>query len=294
MTNEASCGFDYLLITACKNEADNLPELCNSITCQQILPVLWVIVNDGSTDNTSQILNSYADRFSWIKVLNNESSPRDVGLHLSEILRSAFEYGISYCKKNNINYNFLCNVDGDIILPCGFFANLMSEFKKDSSLGIASGGTTHRVNGKLVHAKVSVNEPSGGHMAIKKECYVQVGGYPVSYSSDSVLKAKARLKGWTTKRFEENMALEVRDVYSAEGFWKGALFSGKSNYFLNFNPVHALLKSIKYFKKPPHYIGFAYLLGYFGSFVNRDAQISDDEVRDYFWSKWRHNSDAKT
>ena len=121
-------------------------------------------------------------------------------------------------------------MDADLTLPPTFFENLIYELEKDPKLGIVSGGTDHIIDGKKIRAKLSENEPSGGHMLIRRECFEQCGGIPQSYSMDSVIKSKARLIGWGTRRFEENIAVEIRDVGNAEGYLKGFKYKGEAQF----------------------------------------------------------------
>ena len=279
--------YKYIIRTSCKDEGKNLPHLIDSIASQTIRPVLWVITDDGSIDNTPTIINEAEEKYDWIKSIRLNSSKRDLGLHYANVMKRGFDYAISYCKEKGLEYNYLGNVDGDLTLEKTFFENLMNEFVKNPRLGIASGGTNHIIGSHIVHAKVSVDEPSGGHMLIRRECFEECRGIPRSYAIDSVLKAKARLKGWITQRFEENIATEIRDVGSAEGYWKGALNGGRGSYFLNLNPAHVLIKSMIYSFKKPYYRGIAYLYGYFSEFINRKEQIDDDEIKKYFWNKWK-------
>jgi len=132
------------------------------------------------------------------------------------------------------------------------------------------------------------DEPSGGDMLIRKKCFEECGGIPISYSWDGVLKAKAKLRGWSAKRIENILATEIRDVNSAEGYWNGYLHSGKSDYYLNFNPLHIILKSFIITIKRPYFNGLAYLVGYFGSWIKKECQIDDAEIKDYFWNKFRN------
>ncbi len=256
---------------------------------QTIRPLVWVIINDGSTDNTPAILKEYKIRYKWIKDINLVKSPRDIGLHLAEIMKKGFTYAIDFCEEKRLEYNYLGNVDADLTLPSTFFENLMNEFEKNPRLGIASGGTDHIIGNKKIRARLSKNEPSGGHMLILKACFEECGGMPISYLADSVLKAKAKLRGWITMRFEENIAIEIRDVDSAEGSWKGFVKSGKGSYYINHNTLHVAGRIIKYSIKRPYYGGIAYLAGYLGSLIERNKKIDDEEIRNYFWNKWREN-----
>jgi hypothetical protein len=163
----------------------------------------------------------------------------------------------------------------------------MKEFENDTKLGIASSGTKHIIGNKIIHAKVSIDEPSGGHMLIRRNCFGDCGGIPLSYAMDSVLKAKARLRGWKTRRFEKNIATEIRDVSSAEGYWKGFVNKGKASHYLNLHPVHVVVRSFIYSYRRRYYAGVAYLSGYLSSIIKRERKEEDEEVKNYFRNKWK-------
>jgi len=277
----------YLLVTPCKNEGENLPKLIQSVLDQTIIPVLWVIVDDGSTDSTLEILEGAREKYGWIEYIQLKESVRDLGLHYASVVKNGFDFAAEYCIKNKIKYDFLGNLDADLTLDHAFFENILNGFKMDSKLGVASGGTKHIIGDRIKYAKVEEDEPSGGHMLIRRKCYEECGGYPVSFAPDSVLKAKARLRGWDTKRFEESIATEIRDFSSAEGYWKGYIHKGKASYYMNLNPIHIIFRSVIYSFRRPYYIGIAYFASYFSSFIRREKQIDDDEVKKYFWNKWK-------
>ena len=277
----------YIVVTPCKNEGENLPDLIESMVAQTVRPVVWVIVDDGSADDTPNIIEDAMKIQDWIQSIRLDSAVRDLGLHLADVMKKGFDYAISYCKEYGIEYDYLGNLDGDLTLPPTFYESLMREFEKDSTLGVASGGTKHIIGDRIKYANLLVDEPSGGHMLIRRECFEECGGIPSSYAVDGVIKAKARLRGWRTRRFEDNIATEVRDVSAADGYWRGYMHDGESSYYLNINPLHVLFKCIKYIFKKPHYTGVAYLVGYMSSVIRRKAQLDDEEVKRYFWNKWK-------
>lgn len=278
----------YIIVTPVKNEEANLPNLIQSMIDQTIKPILWVIIDDGGTDNTSEIIKNAQKNYSWIHGIRMNSSERDMGLHLANVIRTGFDFAIECCMKNGFDYGYLGNVDGDLTLEHTFFENIIKEFKEDPKLGIASGGIKLTIGSHIVYVKgLPVDEPSGGDMLIRRECFEECGGIPLSYSWDSVLKAKARLRGWRMKRFEENIATEIRDVSSAEGYLKGFLHMGKASHYLNLHPLHVMVRSIMYSFKRPGYGGIPYLVGYLSSVIRRERQIDDDEIKNYFWNKWK-------
>lgn len=109
--------YKYILITCCtKNEGRNLPSLINSIALQTVKPVLWIITDDGSTDNTPSVIKEAKEKYNWIQSIKSNNNKRDLGLHLAGVMKSGFDYAISYCKEKEIEYDYLGNVDGDLTL----------------------------------------------------------------------------------------------------------------------------------------------------------------------------------
>ncbi len=286
---ESAASRKYIVVTPCKNEGDNLPDLIESVVAQTIRPVLWVIVDDGSTDDTQNIIGDAMKAHGWIRNIRLDSEARDLGLHLAGVMKNGFDYTISYCRRYGIEYDYLGNLDGDLTLPTTFYESLMSEFEKDSKLGVASGGTRHIIGDRVVHAKVSVNEPSGGHMLIRSACFDEIGGIPLAYAVDGVIKVKSRLRGWKTRRFDDNIVTEIRDASAAEGYWNGFAYKGKSSYYLNIHPLHVAAKLVMYSFRRPYYTGIAYLAGYLGDLLRRRERINDPEIRRYFRNKWKEN-----
>lgn len=277
----------YIVVTPCKNEASNLPRLIESMVSQVIKPALWVIVDDGSTDKTSEIIRNAEKKYKWIKGVGLEAtSPKgDRGIHLANVMKKGFDFAVKYSMGYGIKFDYVSNIDGDIILEPTFFEKVIGEFEKDPLLGIASGITRYISNGKIVCWVGDENEPPGGHMIIKRECFEECNGIPLSYAADSALKAKARLRGWKTKKFNA-IASEERPVHSSEGYWQGYREKGEAAYYLNFSPNHVLFNAVLYLFKRPYYIGIAYFASYFICLMRKKEKIEDEELRHYFRTKW--------
>ena len=280
----------YVLVTAAKNEGENLLKLVQAVAEQTIKPVLWVIADDGSTDNTPEIINEAMRKYKWIQSirLNSKNNVRDIGIHLSWVMMEVTKFATEYCKARRIDYEYIGNVDGDITIERAFFEKLMKEFEKDPKLGIAGSGTQYIKGDEIIQPEGNEEEPSGGDMLIRRECFEDCKDVIYSAPSwDSVLKAKARLRGWKTRRFEYVKAIETRDpIITFEGYWKGYIQHGEGSYMINLNPIHVLIKTVRYLCKKPYYIGIAYLLGYLKGAI-RGKKIEDEEIRKYFWNKWK-------
>lgn len=275
---------NYILVTPAKNEEDNLPTLIQYVAEQTIKPVVWVIMDDGSTDGTPNIIREAQEEHSWIQSLQLKKHPRDLSKHYAYACNTGFNFAIKYCEMNNFEYAYIGLLDADMLLERDFYSKLMKEFEKNLRLGIASGCVYYDINNKLIIETDRDDLPLGGMRLWRRECFEEAGGgFYLSYSPDAVSNVLAKLRGWETRRFEEIRAVQTRRTSSAEGLWRGYKYHGESAYFRNYHPLFVLAKGLKHSFESPYYIGIAYAYGYFSSVLRRMDKIDNEEVRNYYY-----------
>jgi len=280
----------YLLITPAKNEVECLPKVAESVVGQTVLPVLWVIVDDGSTDGTPEVIKNLESRFNWIKSVRLAPHPWDITFHYSYVCKNGFDHAIQLCKENAIPYDFIGLLDADTVLEPTFFEKLIAEFDNNIRLGIASGRITDIPDKEICWANIKSDEPDGreprgsGRLWIK-ECFFETGGYPVEPSPDTISNVKAYLRGWEVRQFGRIKAIQLRETSSARGLWNGYRTRGLTAHYFNKHPLLVLLGSLFYSIRKPYYIGVAYLYGYLQECFKRSSKINDSEIRDYYWNR---------
>jgi glycosyltransferase involved in cell wall biosynthesis len=278
---------NYFIVTPCKNEEANLPSLIDSVLNQSLVPKMWVIYNDGSTDRTNEILSEAADKYDWIKVLKGNITKRDLSFHYAKIVNSSLEKAFEISKLENVSYQYVALIDADMVLETDFFLKLINYFEKTSNLGVASGSVVYDFNNLSTLEKGRNNLPIGGLRMWRIECLKESGGFPESYSADAVSNVIATLKGWETRKYENVLGLQSRKTSSAEGMWKGYSIKGESDYFRDYHPFYVFFKFIKYCLSSPFYIGFAYVSGYLRSVIHKKEKIDLSEVRNYYRNKYK-------
>jgi len=298
----------YIVVTPCKNEEKNLPNLVQSMTAQTIKPALWVIVNDGSTDRTGEIIAEVEEKYEWIKGLHLEKCEEYMGTHLAYVCNKGFEFAREYCDRESVSYEYIALVDADNILEARYFEKLIEEFEKDEKLGIASGNSAFadiemildELKAKNPNITVMDNEfwhiwdsnstekqksredlPMGSARMWRKECFEETDGYLPVPLPDSVSNAIAKLKGWKTRRFMDIRVIERRGL-SKQGLWSGYKEKGESYFFLGQSLFLTVLKALKYSLRKPYYTGLAYFWGYIIPFVCGKERVNDDEIRHYY------------
>lgn len=300
---------NYALVTPCKNEEWNLPNLIKSVLAQTIRPVLWVIVDDGSTDKSGEILDQFEKNHNWIKVIHLEENKEYLGAHISYVYNSGFKYIKDYSDIYSLEWEYIGILDSDTIAEPEYFEKLIKKFKENSKLGIASGSTCEHTENisyiledensrfnitnkefwktypfSLKNEIIRTDLPMGSARIWNKKCFEETGGALENINApDAISIAKANLNGWNTARFPEIKIIE-RSGLSARGNWYGYKDRGKTNYVINLPISTVLLKSLSYSTKTPYYLGFAYLWGYFGSLISRTKQVDDEEIIRYYRS----------
>ena len=275
-------GCHYILITPVKNELNNVDNLVKSVIEQVAKPILWVIVDDNSTDGTHEKLEGYAKKYNFIKIISYpEKKNYDVGIHYSEVCKYGFDFAIDYCKSVGCKYDYIGLLDADIVLERDYFKKLIDRMESDAQLGIVS-GEIYSWNGKR-YIKESVRDdyPRGAARLWRRACFEDTGGFLISYSPDTVSNIKAIVRGWKIDCVKNATAYQSRMTSSAQGLYVGWKKEGESSYYLYKSPFGVILKSINHIISGRIMAGIGYFVGYFSSFVNRKSRIEDKEVREY-------------
>jgi biofilm PGA synthesis N-glycosyltransferase PgaC len=257
----------YVLITPARNEELFIDQAINSVAKQTVLPVKWIIVSDGSTDGTNDILTKYCSRHSWIESI---ILPHRTERHFAGKVR-AFNAG--YKKVQSLKYDVIGNLDADISFDDpDYFAYLLSKFEQDPQLGVA--GAPFREGSVQYDYRFSRKEHvSGACQLFRRECFESIGGYtPIKEGAiDLVAVVTARMHGWTTETFPEKFCVHHRQMGTAkEGFIRATFKSGYGDYRMGVHPLWQLFRSIYQMTRKPVLVGGLLLLsGYVWAVIRR-------------------------
>src|SRR5580693_3828361 len=258
----------YVLVTPARNEEAFIAKTIESVIRQTVLPMKWVIVNDGSTDSTGSIAAKYAASHNWIEVVNRPvRKERNFAAKVH-----AFNAGQE--KLKNVQYEIIGNLDSDVALDEDHFEFLLNKFKEDPRLGVA--GTVFREEGGYSSATDSFegqNHVSGQCQMFRRQCFQEIGGYFANKAGgiDWIAVTTARMVGWKTQSFREKSFFHHRHLGTAERSVFAAAFSyGEKDYYLGGHPIWELFRVAFRMLKPPYFIeGFALGLGYGWAAVHR-------------------------
>jgi glycosyltransferase involved in cell wall biosynthesis len=258
----------YVLVTPSRNEAALIEKTLESVVRQTVPPAKWVIVNDGSTDETGTVAAKYAEKYPWIEVVNlTVRRERNFAAKVN-----AFNAGQERVK--DLDYELIGNLDSDVSLEEDHFEFLLLKFKGDARLGVA--GTVFKeesgYNSETDSSEGQLHV-SGQCQLFRRQCFEEIGGYFPNKAGgiDWIAVTTARMKGWRTRSFREKSFLHHRHLGTAERSIFAAAFSyGEKDYYLGGHPVWELFRVGFRMLKPPYFIeGFGLGLGYGWAAVRR-------------------------
>lgn len=250
----------YVLITPARNEEKYIGGTIQSVVAQTVLPERWVIVDDGSTDRTAEIVRSFASRYPWIELV---SRPQRADRSFAGKV-FAFNAGLEQVK--SLKFEVLGNLDSDVSFERDYLAFLLQRFEEDSGLGVAGTPFVEQGYDSGRDSFEGENHVAGACQLFRYVCFQEVGGFIPNRAGgvDWIAVTTARMKGWKTRSFAEKRIHHHRPIGTAERNEVSAMYAhGQKDYYLGGSPIWQLFRAgYRMTKKPVVLGGLALLLGY--------------------------------
>jgi poly-beta-1,6-N-acetyl-D-glucosamine synthase len=242
----------YVLITPARNEVRFIELTLESVVAQTVLPVRWVIVSDGSTDGTDDIVARYAAQHPWIELLRMpERRERDFAGKVH-----AFNAG--YARVQGLDWDVIGSLDADISFETDYFAFLLAKLQSDSPLGLVGTPFQETSGESYDYRFVNIEHVSGACQLFRRECFTAVGGYmPLKGGSiDHIAVITARMKGWKTRTFTEKVCLHHREMGTAQqSVVRSRFLYGAKDYRIGNHPLWELFRTVYQMRKRPWLVG---------------------------------------
>src|SRR5271165_773 len=285
-----------LLVSPVRNEAAHLERVADAVKRQTRPPDLWVIVDDGSTDDTPEILAHLAESIDFVRVLVRTSEPGQAARVKDRLATAAaprtFNVGLNSVDWRRFTH--IAKLDGDTELAPDYFERLLAEFERDPMLGLAGGvyadPDPHGDGWRVVPLAVEHHVP-GSLKCYSLPCLEAIGGVQELLGWDTVDEATARMRGFRTRAFPDLVVRHHRPWGSADGTLRGRARHGQCYYIVHYTLAWVTLRSFKVaLERPRGLSGVAFLYGYLSAAVRRVPRVEDREFRRFIRRELRERA----
>ncbi len=269
----------YVVITPARNEQEHVEKTITSIVSQNVRPRLWVLVDDGSSDHTPDIVARYTILYPWIKfVRRKDRGHRKQGGGVVEAFYEGYKLVV------NMDWDYIVKLDADLSFDPDYFKKAFVKFSEDPRLGIG-GGLIHNTDGEEIWVekkKDPLFHVRGATKIYRRSCWEDIGELIRAPGWDTLDEVKANMKGWTTRTFSDIPIIHHRFTGGADGNWKNQVKNGRANYISGYHPLFMFFKCLKRFWQYPYIIGSLGLSwGYVSSYVLRIPKVDDTDLLRY-------------
>jgi glycosyltransferase involved in cell wall biosynthesis len=265
----------YALITPAKDEAENLARLAESLSAQTIAPSVWIVVDNGSVDETPDLIEDLRRRHEWVTAVQTEGGATAPG---PPVVR-AFNSGL---RRLRSNADVVVKLDADVSFGPDYFERLLDEFEADPTLGIASGVCLELEDGVWTEKYVTGDHVRGATRAYRTACLDEIGPLPESVGWDGVDELKASVLGWRTASIQGLPFYHHRRVGERDG---GAtrrwVAEGRCAHYMGYGLTYLVVRTFGRALRDRDRAAFAMLWGYGTSALHSEPRYPDEAVRSY-------------
>jgi poly-beta-1,6-N-acetyl-D-glucosamine synthase len=277
-------GPSYAAITPARDEALNLRRLGDCMLSQTRRPEAWIIVDDGSLDDTAEIVAELSRDQDWIRIIcrsdADEAALADGRAGGRDVM--AFNAGVSALRQRP---EFLCKLDADVSFEPDYFETILERFRTDPSLGIASGICYESEDGDWVPKYMTEGHVRGAARVWRRECFEQIEPLQARLGWDGIDELDANVRGWRTVSFADIPILHHRKLGARDGAARAWVQEGDIAHFLSYRPTYLLVRALHHARRDP--VALAMVWGYLAAAVRRQPRYDDAAVRRHLRQRQR-------
>lgn len=270
MSNKQKHG-SYVVITPARNEGRGIEETIVRMASQSVLPSQWVIVNDGSQDETAEIIEEYSRKYCWITVVHRpDRGFRSPGGGVVE----AFMDG--YRRLAPRDWEYIVKFDADLSTDPDYFERCLARFRVEPKLGVGGGTVYHLAGEEIVTEPNPVFHVRGATKIYRRACWNALGGLLAAPGWDTLDEVKANMLGWQTRTFADVRVLQRRPTGSNDGVWRDSVKNGRADYICGYHPFFMFAKCLKrLFQKPYAIDSLGHIYGFVAAYWQGISQVND-------------------
>lgn len=268
----------YLLVTPCRNEAAYLQTTIDAVAAQTVPPTRWIVIDDGSTDDTPEILARAGESMPYLEVVRREDrGRRSVGPGVIDAFYAGYE------RIDPGDFDYVCKFDADLDLPRRYFETVMERMEATPRIGTCSGKPYFRSGDEMV------SEACGDEMSVgmikfyRRSCFEQIGGFVREVMWDGIDCHRCRMLGWIACSWDDpELRFEhLRPMGSSQvGILTGRRRHGFGQYFMGTGLGYMAASALFRCTRPPLVLGgMSMLYGYLESMARRRPRYDDPAFR---------------
>jgi poly-beta-1,6-N-acetyl-D-glucosamine synthase len=262
-----------VIISPCRDEARTVERTIACMEAQTAPPLRWVIVDDGSTDATPQILAAAAARISWLRVVRRaDRGFRKVGGGVID----AFYEGLASV---DVPYDFVSKMDVDLEFSPRYLERILGYFARDPQLAAAS-GKVFRPEGDGFVEEFMIDEMVAGQFKLyRRDAFERIGGFVREVMWDGIDFHCARQAGYRTASLPDP---ELRIIHlrlmgsSDKSVYTGRLRWGRGQWFMGSSLSYVVASGMFRMRERPYVLGGLLIVaGYLGAALRRAPRYGD-------------------
>ena len=271
-----------LIVSPVRNEARHIAKVARGVAAQELKPARWVVIDDGSTDDTREQLEELAGEIDFLTVMQaplqaDGHGPRDRLAHAIEVRN----FNLALAEVDSDEYTHVMKLDGDIELPPNYLRVLMERFAEDASLGLAGGVLIEPTpDGGTRRIQIPAHHVHGALKCYSRACLSAIGGVQDRLGWDTIDGTYARMHGFKTRNFTDLVSVHHRPIASADGRLRGRARHGECAYITHYGPLWVTLRAVKVARSSPVGLsGIAFIYGYARACALRVERVPDRDYR---------------
>jgi biofilm PGA synthesis N-glycosyltransferase PgaC len=268
----------YAVVTPARNEAENLERLAGCVVAQTTLPTVWVIVDDGSTDDTLAVARELAETHEWIRVEPIEGSRE---MARGAPVARAFQRGIGLVGSPDV----VVKLDADVSIVPDFCERLLAAFAADPKLGISSGVCLELVDGRWTPQHVTRSHVRGATRAYRFSCLAEILPFEERMGWDAIDELQASVRGWRARSVPDLPFYHHRSYAQREDAWHAWRVQGQMAYFMGYRFSYLLLRALFRMRREPQ--AAVMILSFLRAVVTRSPVLADNDARRYLRDQQR-------
>jgi glycosyltransferase involved in cell wall biosynthesis len=244
---------------------------------QTVLPAQWIIVDDGSTDSTGDIIDAAAKKHAWIKTVHRAN--RGFRKNGGGVIEAFYD---GYTVLTSKDFDFIIKLDGDLSFKPDYFERCFEKFGKNQRLGIGGGIITSVFESQTIVEGSPRFHVRGATKIYRKACWNDIDHLIKAPGWDTLDEVKANMKGWSTESFQDLGLVQHKMTGSADGSWNNWVKNGLANYISGYHPLFMLFKCIKRLPNKPRVIAAVGLMwGFCLGYIKRTPQVNEPDLIAY-------------